>query len=369
MDRFFPTICVVVTMLVVMSLIPAAYASSDRNATIDLSFPVAGAYTYRDNYNENRGGGVRRHQATDIFGVKGQPIHAAVGGRICFSPGIEEPMPGFGYILRICTGNVVYSYIHLNNDTPGTDDGQGGYRRAYAPGIRDGVTVSRGQLIGFMGDSGNAEDTPPHLHFDIFDADLVDSAIANSPWRQHYRNPYPSLRAAENRGSVVSGAMRLGHSGAEVSAWQQDLNAGLDAGLTVDGAFGPSTDAATRRLQDSAGLTVDGVVGPATRAAMDTRLQQTGEQPASQPTQAATGVSFPGRVLRLEAPLMRGDDVRAWQERMRDRGWRGEDGRPLEVDGWFGQDSWRAVRLFQEEKGLRIDGVVGRVTWDAAFAS
>ena len=52
---------------------------------------------------------------------------------------------------------------------------------------------------------------------------------------------------------------------------------------------------------------------------------------------------------------------------MRERGWRGADGAPLEVDGWFGPDSDRAARLFQEEKGLTVDGVIGPSTWAAAF--
>ncbi len=60
MDRFFPTICVVLTILLVMAVVPAAYAGSDLNATIDISFPVAGSTTYSDNYLANRDDGARR---------------------------------------------------------------------------------------------------------------------------------------------------------------------------------------------------------------------------------------------------------------------------------------------------------------------
>ncbi|MEE8601911.1 peptidoglycan-binding protein [Euzebya tangerina] len=371
MDRHFPTICVVLTILLVMAVMPAAYAVSDINDTVEITFPVAGPNRYSDDYQQIRGGGSRRHQATDIYGVKGQAIHAAASGRVCMAPGINEPMPAYGYIIRICTGNVVYGYHHLNNDSPGTDDGAGGYRNAYAPGIQVGATVREGQLIGYMGDSGNAEDTPVHLHFSIFDQDLVDPEIAESPWRQHYLNPYNSLVAAERAGRVpssTSGALKTGASGSSVADWQADLNTAIDAGLATDGAFGPATEAATREFQQQEGLTVDGIVGPASRAAMERRLDELGQEPSNKPPGSSSSTGFPGRALRLEDPMLQGQDVRAWQQRMAERGWRGADGAPLAVDGFFGPDSQRAARLFQEEKGLTVDGIVGPATWAEAFS-
>jgi murein DD-endopeptidase MepM/ murein hydrolase activator NlpD len=73
-------------------------------------------------------------------------------------------------------------YIHMNNDMLGTDDGMGW---GFAPGIVPGVHVEAGQLIGYVGDSGNAETTRPHLHFELQrpDGEVVD--------------PYEHLRAAD----------------------------------------------------------------------------------------------------------------------------------------------------------------------------
>ena len=84
----------------------------------------------------------------------------------------------------IADNGVDYYYAHLNNDTPGTDDNQGNEKTAYAPGIAPGVRVKKGQIIGYVGDSGDAEPTPAHLHFGI---------IVNGQWV----NPYPYLKAAD----------------------------------------------------------------------------------------------------------------------------------------------------------------------------
>jgi putative cell wall-binding protein len=76
-------------------------------------------------------------------------------------------------------------YIHMNNDTPKTDDGKGW---GFADGIEPGVRVEAGQLIGWVGDSGNAEWVGPELHFELR---MPDGTSGGQPI-----NPYPSLLAA-----------------------------------------------------------------------------------------------------------------------------------------------------------------------------
>ncbi len=130
----------------------------------EIVFPVDGPATYADDFGAPRSGG-RMHEGIDILSPKMTRILAAKGGEVVFAPMTE---PSYGYMLSIAGDDgYTYNYIHINNDTPGTDDGAGGPQNAYAPGIRDGARVTQGQLIAWVGDSGDAESTASHLHFEI----------------------------------------------------------------------------------------------------------------------------------------------------------------------------------------------------------
>lgn len=79
------------------------------------------------------------------------------------------------------------------------------------------------------------------------------------------------------------------------------------------------------------------------------------------PAPESNAPAFPGRIMRLTEPMLHGDDVRDWQQRMHDRGW------TIDVDGWYGPQSKQVCRQFQAEKGLTVDGEVGPITWVCAF--
>lgn len=126
------------------------------------AFPTVGDVTYIDDFGAPRPGG--SHKGNDIMSTRHQPAVAFEGGRVHLMPGSGGCM----LELRGLSG-MVYWYIHLNNDLGPTNDNKGGCRVgvAYAPGLKEGQTVKRGQLIAFVGDSGDANGMQPHTHFEI----------------------------------------------------------------------------------------------------------------------------------------------------------------------------------------------------------
>lgn len=184
----------VLACLLVATLAPTAHAAPDINTVLDLTFPVAGNdHRYRDTYWADRSGGTRKHKGTDVMAPRGTPVHAAVGGTISWITGLDGSPPGYGYMITIRgTDGLEHSYVHLGTQS-------GSPANAYASGMARGVRVERGQHIGYVGCSGNASCTAPHLHYHIEDPRYA----AQDDDYDHFRyNPYPSLVAAEARGDV-----------------------------------------------------------------------------------------------------------------------------------------------------------------------
>ncbi len=170
--------CMAATLVAIPSLSPATPAGAE---TVPIVFPVNGPNRYTDDFGAPRSGG-RSHNGIDIFASKLTPVVAAEDGYISWWL-LDEGSAG-NMLELIGVSGYRYWYIHLNNDTPGTDDGSGGTRWAFGVGIEPGAPVRKGQMLGYVGDSGNAEGTPPHLHFEMHYSD-------GTPF-----NPYESLNAA-----------------------------------------------------------------------------------------------------------------------------------------------------------------------------
>jgi Ca2+-binding RTX toxin-like protein len=124
-----------------------------------LVFPAAAPHTLggRSHFWDLRG--TEDHHAQDIMAEKMTEVYAVASGTVTWIGS------------TCCSITITHDdgwkshYVHLNNDIdPVADDGQGW---GIAPGILAGTRVERGQLIGWVGDSGNAEETHPHLHFEL----------------------------------------------------------------------------------------------------------------------------------------------------------------------------------------------------------
>jgi murein DD-endopeptidase MepM/ murein hydrolase activator NlpD len=266
-------------VLSTLALLPGfAYAATVRS----IEFPVGGPNSFRDDFGDPRGGGTRTHKGNDIIAAKMTPLFSAVDGKVLF---VMSPQPSWGYeIMLVDSEGYQYDYLHVNNDTPGTDDGKGGETNAYAPGIVNGASVTKGQLIGWVGDSGNAEDTVPHLHFEIHEPsgtpiDPYDSLIvASGPYRSSNdsRGITPDVRAKlesmqDGRpDDVFKQNLDVGSSGDIVRQLQITLKvAGLLDKDSVTGYYGQKTRAAVMAFQKRQGLEQVGAVGPKTRTMLN----------------------------------------------------------------------------------------------------
>lgn len=121
-----------------------------------LAFPVEGA-AERDIgsvFGDPRDGGVRRHHGIDIFAPRGTPALAAAEATV--SRVRTTPVGGRVVWLRDRRGNSLY-YAHLDSQN-----------------VARGATVKQGDTVGFVGNTGNARTTPPHLHFGVYSRGPVD---------------------------------------------------------------------------------------------------------------------------------------------------------------------------------------------------
>ncbi len=190
------------TLLAAALMVPPGVATADDlrsryEEVVDITFPVAGDTSYINDYEFDRGGGSRKHQATDIMAPHGRPVHAAQGGEVSFITGLDNNPPSYGYMVTIRGDDGrSYSYIHL-----GRQDGPAS--GAYVSGLSRGTRVERGEKIGYVGSSGNASPSAPHLHFEIKDPSITQPyPVAGNYTHIGRINPYFSLRAAEDRGDI-----------------------------------------------------------------------------------------------------------------------------------------------------------------------
>ena len=129
-------------------------------------FPSQGRCSFADTWQQSRPGG-RQHEGVDIMGVKGLALYAVVDGTVTRMYGAEAVLSGNALRLTASDGTYFF-YAHLDS---------------FAPGIAVGSVVKAGQIVGYMGATGNAGS--PHLHFEVH------------PKGGAAVNPYPIVKAVD----------------------------------------------------------------------------------------------------------------------------------------------------------------------------
>jgi len=158
--------------------------------------------------------------------------------------------------------------------------------------------------------------------------------------------------------ALAYGTIRNGSKGDDVRTLQSKLNE-LGYSLTVDGAFGPKTEASVKQYQQSKGLDVDGIVGPKTWAAL-MEESSSGAPPADTPSQDNSSTVTPDPSISITLPVkqgMRGENVKLVQQALKNYG------QTMDVDGIFGSKTKAGVVSFQQANSLEADGIVGSRTW------
>jgi murein DD-endopeptidase MepM/ murein hydrolase activator NlpD len=132
-----------------------------------LAMPVVGVepFDLSNSWGASRDGGRRKHRGIDIFAPKGTGVVAVADGIVSYIG--EQPKGGQCLWLTTESGASFY-YAHLDR---------------WAPGLYEGMEVRTGDLLGYVGNTGNAKYTPSHLHFGINENDEMV-------------NPYPVLTKA-----------------------------------------------------------------------------------------------------------------------------------------------------------------------------
>lgn len=205
-------------LLSVLTVSPAAALS----ASIWFPVQVTDGVVHHDNYGDCRGGCSRTHRGNDVMAPQMTEVYAAESGYIRRAYGgsdrgcFDAACSSYGFLLYGDDDNS-YFYLHLNGDTPGRPNGcdeRGGPGNAFSPRLTkvlrergsleplpnsyrpsSVVRVEKGELIGYVGSSGNAGCRSDHLHFEMWEGHFFYGADDDRK-----SDPYPFLKAARDAG-------------------------------------------------------------------------------------------------------------------------------------------------------------------------
>lgn len=258
----------------------------DSDKVIDLPVPILFGVTPDNLYSsfgDPRSGG-RTHEGLDIMAPRGAPVVTPTDA-VVIRTGVGDTAGNYVYTAN--PGGETFAYMHLNE----------------IANINEGDELQKGELIGYVGNTGNASGGATHLHFEIRDNDVatdpyprltrifplkdkieyLKNILNNTDDEEKlaesmvilYRKelisaqaldialPTSIIKALANKIIIsITRTLRIGSVGDDVKLLQTTL------GISADGSFGPKTKAAVVAFQISKGLTPDGVLGPMLYAAL-----------------------------------------------------------------------------------------------------
>jgi peptidoglycan LD-endopeptidase LytH len=134
--------------------VPAAVATAGDVPHGRIRGPIDGEdiESLKGGFAERRDAGGRPHEAVDMLAPRNTPVHAVENGTIAKL--FTSKAGGLTIYQFDATGRLCYYYAHLER---------------YADGLKDGQAVSQGDVIGYVGTTGNAPANTPHLHFAVFE--------------------------------------------------------------------------------------------------------------------------------------------------------------------------------------------------------
>ena len=154
--------------------------TSTEKVWLPLVFPVLNGARWHDTFRQPRPAGV--HLGQDLDAPKMRPLVAVFDGVVY--TWLASPSHAVNTLFLVGDNGWHALYTHLNDDTPGTDDNSRNPEYTVAPGLENGTRVHGGQMLGWVGDSG--EVSGPHCHFDLRKPDTLVAV-----------NSAPSLRTAQ----------------------------------------------------------------------------------------------------------------------------------------------------------------------------
>ncbi len=263
----------------------------------------------------------------------------------------------YGNAFVISGMRLIKNAVKLPLDTalrPGSSGSEVARMQTYLNGLRDAKYPTLNRLV-VDGRYGSATASTV-MQYQVINRLSMDGVIGHDTWNAIVSDYNATIGGSADTYPGIP--LRPGDRSQDVRHMQGRLNevARIYTGIntqTVDGAYGNNMTNAVRRFQRQFSLSADGILGKDT---WNKIVSVHNAMQAGNPTHVTT--QYPGVPLRVGST---GDYVRFVQSYLN-----GISGRPLlTVDGNYGQNTTRAVGLFQATAGLPVDGVVGSATWAA----